>query len=131
MAERGTGGEAKGHKRKGPLPLEAGPRSSRECRLSDQAHPLPAVTAPQPRPLPEERAHIFRQGGQQRVAVGRAIMARYLPRGSWRVIPSIGWLTRVSPPVNYRSWGAPVRTTGTITTTRSMGGSRRRTQGNG
>jgi len=35
---------------------------------------MPATTAPQPRPLPEERAHIIRQGGQQRVAVWRAIM---------------------------------------------------------
>src|SRR5256714_15330557 len=131
MAEGGTGGEAKGHRRKGPLPLEAGPRSSRACRLSDRAHPLPAVTAPQPRPLPEERAHIFRQGGQQQVAVGRAIMARYLPRGSCRVNQSIGWLTWVSPPFNYPSCSAPVRTTGTITPTSPIRGSRRRTQGNG
>src|SRR5206468_5463955 len=35
---------------------------------------MPATTAPQPRPLPEERAHSIRQGGQQRVAVWSAIM---------------------------------------------------------
>src|SRR2546421_5489717 len=131
MAERGTGGEAKGHKRKGPLPLEAGPRSSRECRLSDQAHPLPAVTAPQPRPLPEERAHIFRQGGQQQAAVWRAIMVRYLPDVPRRVNHAIGWLTALRKRVNYRPCSVPVCTTGITTTTRSTGGSRRRTQGNG
>jgi hypothetical protein len=46
---------------------------------------MPAVTAPQPRPLPEEHAHIIRQGGQQWVAVWRAIMAPYLPGVSRRV----------------------------------------------
>ena len=32
-------------------------------------HPVPATKAPQPRPLPGERAHIIRQGGQQLVVV--------------------------------------------------------------
>jgi hypothetical protein len=52
---------------------------------------MPATTAPQPRPLPEERAHIIRQGGQQRVAVWSAFMILL----STRQVPSCQPYVRV------------------------------------
>src|SRR3989442_359755 len=71
-AERGTGGEAN---KTGPLPWEAGPICvARAVYKLVEHHPMPATTAPQPRPLPVEQGHIIRQGGQQQVAVERAIM---------------------------------------------------------
>ena len=67
--------------------------ATKKARFLEEAGPgsgspsagYPAVTAPQPRPLPEERAHMPQQSGQQCWAVWRATMARYLPRVSRRV----------------------------------------------
>jgi hypothetical protein len=71
------------------------------------------------------------QSGQQCWVVWRAIMARYLPGVSRPVNHAIGWLTAVGRGVNYRPCSVPVCTTGITTITLSIGGSRRRTQGNG
>src|SRR5438552_1130712 len=86
------------------FPREAGPICvARAVYKLVEHHPMPATTAPQPRPLPEEQGHIIRQGGQQQVAVDRAIMillfTRHVPpcqshvRAGWddRVLTRIGW----------------------------------------
>src|SRR5712691_11790587 len=85
---------------------------------------MPATTAPQPRPLPEERAHIIRQGGQQLVVVWRAIMillfTRRVPpcQPSFRVVDT-DWarhlvtshaaylLASPAPPSPPGAWGEP------------------------
>src|SRR5881396_1373935 len=71
--ERGTGGEAE--TKRARFPREAGPICvARAVYNLVEHHPMPATTAPQPRPLPEGQGHIIRQGGQQLVVVWRAIM---------------------------------------------------------
>src|SRR5712691_5695328 len=85
---------------------------------------MPATTAPQPRPLPEERAHIIRQGGQQLVVVWRAIMILLFTRRvqpcqpSFRVVDT-DWARRLvtshaaylfastAPPSPPVAWGEP------------------------
>src|SRR5438093_9755959 len=77
-AERGTGGEPN---KTGPLPWEAGPICvARAVYKLVEHHPMPATTAPQPRPLPEGQGHIIRQGGQQQVVVWCAIMSLLFTR---------------------------------------------------
>ena len=89
------------YKKTGPLPWEAGPICvARAVYKLVEHHPMPATTAPQPRPLPEEQGHIVRQAGQQ-VVVWCAIMillfTRHVPpcqshvRAGWG---QGGWLTR-------------------------------------
>src|SRR5947208_3081187 len=52
------------------FPREAGPICvARAVYKLVEHHPMPATTAPQPRPLPEGQGHIIRQAGQQQVVV--------------------------------------------------------------
>src|SRR5438093_6836903 len=87
-AERGTGGEPN---KTGPLPWEAGPICvARAVYKLVEHHPMPATTAPQPRPLPVEQGHIIRQSGQQEVVVGRTIMILLFTRRVSPCQPHLG-----------------------------------------
>jgi len=94
--ERGTGGEVEAKRAR-----FRGKRARSVSRVPfyelSEHHPMPATTAPQPCPLPEERAHIIRQGGQQRVVVWCTIMLCYLRGSSRRVNHTFGWLTAIGP----------------------------------
>src|SRR5207253_1189032 len=77
--ERGTGGEAE--TKPARFPREAGPICvARAVYNLIEHHPMPATTAPQPRPLPEGQGHIIRQAGQQQVVVWCAIMSLLFTR---------------------------------------------------
>src|SRR6267143_1364331 len=71
------------YKKTGPLPWEAGPICvARAVYKLVEHHPMPATTAPQPRPLPEGQGHI-RQAGQQAVvlcAIMILLFTRQVPR---------------------------------------------------
>src|SRR5205823_6201872 len=77
--ERGTGGEAE--TKRARFRGEAGPICvARAVYKLIEHHPMPATTAPQPRPLPEGQGHIIRQAGQQQVVVWCAIMSLLFTR---------------------------------------------------